>query len=105
MPPPPKDQTRLAAWHGTPLDSQNRGCYLETGTLVCQVGDPSRLEAMLVIDQSAVAFVRAGQQVRLRIDQGPVHIVTGTNCGAVWPAFCADSTYARLRPRVSMPPK
>jgi putative peptide zinc metalloprotease protein len=78
LPPPPKDQIRLAAWHGTPLDTQNRGCYLETGTLVCQIGDPTRLEAMLVIDQSAVAFVRPGQQVRLRIDQGPVRVVTGT---------------------------
>jgi hypothetical protein len=32
---------------------------------------------MLVIDQSAVAFVKKGQHVRLRIDQGPVKIVSG----------------------------
>ncbi|HMC11192.1 MAG TPA: HlyD family secretion protein, partial [Pirellulaceae bacterium] len=78
LPPQAADARRLAGWHHTPLDAQNRGCYLETGTLVCQVGDPTRLEAMLVIDQSAVSFVRKGQQVRLRIDQGPVHVVSGT---------------------------
>jgi len=75
---PPAESRRLAGWQHTPLAPQNRGCYLETGTLVCQVGDPKRLEAMLIIDQSAVSFVRPGQQVRLRIDQGPVDIVSGT---------------------------
>lgn len=78
VPPTPSDSRRLAGWRHTPLDPQNRGCFLETGTLVCQVGDPKRLEAMLIVDQSAVSFVRPGQQVRLRIDQGPVQVVRGT---------------------------
>jgi putative peptide zinc metalloprotease protein len=82
LPPPvsnalPPVATRLAGWRGTPLDSQNRGCYLETGSLVCLVGDPARLEAILVVEQSAVPFVSAGQAVRLRINQGPVGVVTG----------------------------
>jgi putative peptide zinc metalloprotease protein len=76
--PPSADSRRLAGWHNTPLDPQNRGCFLESGTLVCQIGDPRRVEAMLIIDQSAVAFIRPGQQVRLRIDQGPVKVVSGT---------------------------
>jgi putative peptide zinc metalloprotease protein len=68
----------LSTWHGTPLDEHNHGCYLETGTLVCQVGNPLRVEATLLIEQSAIAFVRPGQTVRLRIDQGPVQVVSGT---------------------------
>jgi putative peptide zinc metalloprotease protein len=78
LPPPRDDLRRLPGWRNTPLDPQNRGCYLDTGTLVCQVGDPKQLEAMLVVDQSAVSFVRPGQKVRLRIDQGPVKVLTGT---------------------------
>jgi putative peptide zinc metalloprotease protein len=76
--PPTNDSRRLASWNGTPLDDNNRGCFLETGTLFCQIGDPSQVEAMLIIEQSEVPFVQIGQPVRLRIDQGPVHIVTGT---------------------------
>jgi putative peptide zinc metalloprotease protein len=69
---------RLAGWQGTPLDPHNRGCFLETGSLVCLVGNPQRLEALLVIEQSEVAFVRVGQPVRVRIEQAPVLVLTGT---------------------------
>ncbi len=58
----------LAGWTGTPLEERNRGSLLERGTLVCQIGDPRRLEAVLVIDQADVDFVRVGQSVRLRLD-------------------------------------
>lgn len=73
-----EDGLRLAGWQGTPLERRNRGCHLETGELVCLVGDPSQLEATLIIDQAAVAFVRPGQQVRVRIDQAPPMVITGT---------------------------
>jgi len=39
----------------------NRGIaapYLDTGTLLCVVGDPARLEGILVVDQADVKFVR-----------------------------------------------
>jgi putative peptide zinc metalloprotease protein len=77
-PPPPADSKRLATWQGTPLDERNRGCHLEAGTLACRIGDPSRLEAMLVIEQSSVADVAAEQRVTIRIEQAPVMTVTGT---------------------------
>ena len=75
--PPPAAASSLAGWQGTPLDRPNRGCYLESGELVCLIGDPQRLEAMLVIDQSAVPFVRVGQAVRIRVEQGPVIVLSG----------------------------
>jgi putative peptide zinc metalloprotease protein len=68
----------LPDWSGTPLDPRNRGCSLETGTLVCLIGDPSRLEALLVIDQSDVEFVAPGQKVRIQLDQAPGTILEGT---------------------------
>ena len=60
---------RLETWSGSPLDASNRGAYLDTGTLFCLVGDPDRLEAMLVVNQTDIEFVRVGQKVRLQLGQ------------------------------------
>ena len=68
----------LPAWTGTPLDPRNAGAYLETGTLVCLIGDPNRLEATLVIDQADVELVRASQQVRIQLDELPGETLSGT---------------------------
>jgi len=51
---------------------------METGTLLCQIGDPARLEASVVLDQRDVEFVRAGQEVRVQLDQSPDRILSGT---------------------------
>lgn len=67
----------LPTWSGTPLDPRNRGCAVDTGTLVCLVGDPSRLEALLVVDQSDVEFVTPGQSVKVQLDQAPGTILIG----------------------------
>jgi putative peptide zinc metalloprotease protein len=39
--------------------------------LLCRVGEPSRLEAILAIDQSQVEFLHQGQRVDFEIDQYP----------------------------------
>lgn len=75
-PPTPPDE--LPAWRGTPLDPENRGAVLETGTLVCLVGDPGEQQARLVIDQGGVQYVRPGQRVRIRLDQLPGRMIEGT---------------------------
>lgn len=67
----------LAKWSGTPLDPLNLGSYLETGTLFCLVGDPNSLEAVLVIDQADIEFVRVGQTVRLSLDQTQGQFLAG----------------------------
>ncbi|MDX1943938.1 MAG: HlyD family efflux transporter periplasmic adaptor subunit [Pirellulaceae bacterium] len=67
----------LSAWVGTPLDRRNRGCYLESGQLVALVGDPQRLEAVLIIEQGDMPLVRLGQRVSLRVEQGPVLSLSG----------------------------
>jgi putative peptide zinc metalloprotease protein len=68
----------LETWSGLPLDEANRGSRLETGTLLCQIGDPARLEASVVLDQRDVEFVRAGQEVRVQLDQSPDRVLSGT---------------------------
>jgi putative peptide zinc metalloprotease protein len=78
LPPPPTPpmhsddlEGQLPSWSGTPLERRNLGAFLKEGLLVCQVGDPQKLEAILVIDQSDINFVRAGQTVDLKFDELP----------------------------------
>jgi len=76
--PPSYSPGRLEAWWGNPLQPRNLGCHLETGALFCLVGDPSRLDAVLIIDQADRKFVRIGQRVRIRLDEVPGEILEGT---------------------------
>jgi putative peptide zinc metalloprotease protein len=67
----------LGPWSGTPIDPENLGSFLETGTQYCLIGDPGRLEAVLVIDQSDVEFIRPGQPVEIQMKQLPGTILRG----------------------------
>lgn len=76
---PPHD-TRgetLPAWSGNLLDEHNRGARVEPGTLVCLVGDPQKLSAVLLVDDTNIARLEPGQNVRLVLDQAPGEIFTG----------------------------
>jgi len=76
--PRPNDSGDLETWWGQPLDEINRGCWLETGSLLCQIGDAATLEAVLLLDQGDVEFVEAGQKVRVQLDQLPGQPLSGT---------------------------
>ena len=67
LPPPwtpekPYDpESPLPTWAGTPFEPYNLGAYLddkEGSVLFCQIGDPKKLDAILVIDQADIQFVR-----------------------------------------------
>jgi len=81
--PPPRVPARreergvLPGWHGTPLDEENRGAYLAGETQFCAIGDPARMEAVLVVDQRDVEWVREGQSVELRLEPLPDRILNG----------------------------
>jgi putative peptide zinc metalloprotease protein len=62
---------QLGAWSGTPLDPENLGAYLDVPTLFCQIGDPKKLQAVMVIDQGERNLIDRGQKVHLKIDQLP----------------------------------
>lgn len=75
IPPPPNDGRTapgvLAQWSGTPLDPENVGALLMPGDqgLFCRIGDRSKLEARLVIDQSDIEFVIINQEVNMLLEQ------------------------------------
>lgn len=67
----------LPMWSGAILDPSNRGARVEPGTLVCLVGDPEQLTAVLLADDADAARLRPGQAVRLRLDQLPGQVIEG----------------------------
>jgi putative peptide zinc metalloprotease protein len=68
--PDPADKD-LPNWSGTPLRSENLGAYLEPSVLFCQIGDPHKWEANIVIDQDDIEFVHEGQAVKIKLDLLP----------------------------------
>lgn len=68
---------RLPTWSGNLLDAVNRGAAVEPGTLVCLVGDPQNLSAVLLVDDTNVPRLEPGQRVRLTLDQAPGEVLSG----------------------------
>jgi putative peptide zinc metalloprotease protein len=77
-PPKASGEGRLSGWSGTPLDAKNLGCLLQTNTLFCQIGDPRKLEAVLVVDQADIELVAEGDRVELKLDELPQEKFHGT---------------------------
>lgn len=71
------DRTTLETWNGTPLDRQNVGAFLETGTVVCLVGDPKQHEAVLHVEQTDIDLVQIGQSARMVLDHMPDTVLDG----------------------------
>jgi len=96
---PSDDRGRLRQWYGYALEAKNCGAWLDQGTLLGQIIDQEQTwEAVLVVDQADVEFVRRGQQVELwsrqhfnqlyasRIDQ-----ISPSQLKQVPPALASDS--------------
>jgi putative peptide zinc metalloprotease protein len=64
-------EEKLSLWSGTPLDPENVGAALEQGTLFCQVGDPKKLEAVMVVDQAERNLIKKGARVDLKLEGYP----------------------------------
>ncbi|MGE0606827.1 MAG: HlyD family efflux transporter periplasmic adaptor subunit [Pirellulales bacterium] len=83
LPPPSQSKSRAAdgelpTWSGTPLERRNMHCSLSPGSLLCQIGDPSRFWADLVIDQADIEYVQLEQSVVLLFDELPGVVFRGT---------------------------
>jgi len=67
--PLPDDQ--LLGWWGTPLEPMNLGATLESGTVLCSIGNPKLLEAILIVDQSKMPFLKQNQRIELKLHEFP----------------------------------
>ncbi len=70
--------TGLKRWHGTPLDPENFGCFLEHRTHLLSIAPTERLEAILVVDQANRNDVAVGQEVELKFGHLADRTYTGT---------------------------
>jgi putative peptide zinc metalloprotease protein len=66
-----ENDEKLPTWTGTPLEPENVGAYLEQGVRFCQIGDPKRLEAVMVIDQADRNIIREDQAVDIKLEGFP----------------------------------
>jgi len=76
LPPPARprkkgESDQLPEWDGTPLERKNLNAFLTDDVMICQIGDPRDLEAVIAIDQSDIPFVQIGQEVELFLSQLP----------------------------------
>jgi putative peptide zinc metalloprotease protein len=60
---------QLGEWSGTPLERENLGAFLKEQVLFCQIGDPKKLQAVMVVDQGDRNMINRGQRVELKIDE------------------------------------
>ncbi len=67
---------KLPPWSGTPLDPENLGAMLEQGVFFCQVGDPTKLDAVLVVDQADRNLIQEGQPVDIKLEGYPAPSMT-----------------------------
>jgi putative peptide zinc metalloprotease protein len=59
---------RLPGWSGSPFDEKNFSAWFQPTDLLCQVGDPKDLEAVLIIDQTYIGLVKPDHAVRILLE-------------------------------------
>jgi putative peptide zinc metalloprotease protein len=79
MPARAEDEASLPTWSGSPMDPENLGATLLADTKFCEIGDPHRLEARLIIDQSDIGLLgdKTGQRVELLLAQSAGRVYIG----------------------------
>ncbi|MFO0870606.1 MAG: HlyD family efflux transporter periplasmic adaptor subunit [Pirellulales bacterium] len=80
IPPPTRPQPRspdgkLPGWTGSPFDPRNADAAYAEGDLLCLIGEPQVLEAVLVVDQADIDTVRVGDEVRIQLEAYPSQIL------------------------------
>ena len=74
---PAPSEDALSEWFGTPLDGVNRGATVKEQTLLCYVGEKAKLDALILVGQDAIEFVRVGQRVALQFRSSPGRVCEG----------------------------
>lgn len=75
---PTSDQEQhLPDWQGQPLDRQQVGSFLETGTWLCSVGGREDWQATAWVSPGQVKSLSPGMKVRLRLPHQPGVILDG----------------------------
>jgi putative peptide zinc metalloprotease protein len=74
IPPPSRvdkmsqSQGKLRSWEGTPFDAKNVGALLTPTDLICQIGNPHEMDAVLIVDQAYIDLIKPDQKVRVLLE-------------------------------------
>ena len=69
---------QLPAWSGNPFDEINQNAYFSQGELLCYIGDPNRMEAIIIVDQSDIDLIDdEDAQVEMMLDSAQMTSMTG----------------------------
>jgi putative peptide zinc metalloprotease protein len=67
----------LTSRTGSPFEPRNTGCLMTEQDLFCQIGDSRRMHALVVVEQSDIAWLKVGQTVDVKLDSLPNDILHG----------------------------
>lgn len=84
MPPPNKPvpkqaeaEEQLPNWSGSPFDEKNQGAFFSESDLLCMVGRPEQMEAVLIVDQHDIDLVAEGDEADIKIDSARLETFSG----------------------------
>ncbi|MEX2140212.1 MAG: efflux RND transporter periplasmic adaptor subunit [Pirellulales bacterium] len=69
--PKPHQDLQLDSWTGSTMDPKNLGATLPSGRMFCQIGDPTRMDAAMVVEQGEMDFIQPEQVVEIKLDVLP----------------------------------
>ena len=69
--------TALPRWTRSPLSPQNIGAVLEAGTPVCRIVESAACEAVAILPQNQIEFVRVAQPAAIKLDAFPGETLLG----------------------------
>jgi len=77
--PAPKvsEKEQLPTWSGNPFDSKNEQAFFAESDMLCLVGDPQQMEAVLVIDQADIDLIEVGDEADMKIDSAKMETFSG----------------------------
>ena len=64
-----QEETTLATWSGSPLETKNLGAWITPGTLIALIASSESSEVMVAIDERDIERVEPGQAVRVQLAQ------------------------------------
>ncbi len=84
IPPPNKPEQKGAAeaeqlpsWSGNPFAPINAQAYFAQSDLLCLIGEPTRMEAVLVVDQADIDLVKLDHEVDMKIESARLDTFSG----------------------------
>jgi putative peptide zinc metalloprotease protein len=71
------EEEQLPTWSGNPFAPKHAEAYFAQSDLLCLVGDPRKMEAVLVVDQADIDLVRPDKEDGMKFDSGRLNRLTG----------------------------